>query len=221
MSQKYTKIIWNLWINYKGVSVGPLHLLSSIFLYFQSIKFECCLAAKTGAEIGPRVGMQLHSLQGLGVGVLQGPAFVPLILHVTEVQIPFEGPEKGWSYSTCHESWSEKTSLKPEISRVKNIYIADQKTCLKVKSLLTTWFWESMISLVKPRICMMFADLCWITVCISLQDMQSTCCLLCQGSSPDIPEKMCVCVIMYSTALVDMLQRNGHESFVCPSIRMH
>ena len=77
------------------MSVGPLHLLSSIFLYFQSIKFECCLAAKTGAEIGPRVGMQLHSLQGLGVGVLQGPAFVPLILHVTEVQIPFEGPEKG------------------------------------------------------------------------------------------------------------------------------
>jgi hypothetical protein len=52
-------------------------------------------AAKTGAEIGPRVGMQFHSLQGLGVGVLQGPAFVPLILHVTEVQIPFEGPEKG------------------------------------------------------------------------------------------------------------------------------
>ena len=32
---------------------------------------------------------------------------------------------------------------------------------------------------------------------------------------------VCVCVIMYSTALVDMLQRNGHESFVCPSIRMH
>lgn len=87
------------------MSVGPLHLLSSIFFYFQSIKLECCFgsgffsisaanagvlllplqsrAAKTGAEIGPRVG------------VLQGPAFVPLILHVTEVQFPFEGPEKG------------------------------------------------------------------------------------------------------------------------------
>jgi hypothetical protein len=67
---------------------------------------------------------------------------------------------------------------------------------------------------------MMFADLCWITVCKTCRVLAVYFVKGVHQCSPDIPEK-CVCVIMYSTALVDMLQRKGQESFVCPGSRMH